>query len=112
MKIMYYLSGKLVHFFSTSDGIRLIPEIVTEASRIDEGKNLLRKAYNNEDLYFERINSTLDVRDDYITLEDLDDIINKPHERNYNKFDTKMTIGAYTFLKNLKKEEAPPVINS
>lgn len=107
MKIMYYISGNLVHFFSTSDGIRLIPEIVTESSRIEEGRNLLRKAYNNDDLYFERITTSLDVPDDLITLEDLNDIINRPNERNYNKFDNKMTIGAYTFLKSLKKEEAP-----
>lgn len=103
MKFLYYVGEEVTYFFVSNDGIRLIPDIIVDKDLTEEGKDLLRKAYQNEDITYEEIKVKLDVDENILTLKDLNEIINSPNEKNYSKFDSKLTIDAYSFLKNIKK---------
>lgn len=103
MKFLYYIGEEVAYFFVSNDGIRLIPDIIVDKDLIEEGKDLLKKAYQNENITYEEIKVKLDVDENILTLKDLNEIINSPNEKNYGKFDSKLTIDAYSFLKNIKK---------
>lgn len=103
MKHFYFIGEKVAYLFHSEDGKVLKTDIVIDKNHLQEGMELMRKAYNGEVNYEEL--KHLQVSEDILTLKDFEDIVETPNEKNYDKYRKIISIDLYEFLKKLKKEE-------
>lgn len=105
MKYKYYIGDKVAYLFNTEDDIHLKIDMVIDKKLLNKGIDLMRQAYNDNNITYEEIKDNLPVSQNLLTLSDFQTIISTPNEKNYNNYKNLITIDLYNFIKDVGRQK-------